>query len=93
MRDVGSMIRRMREGMGLNQKQFAAKVGLSPQYVNDLERNRRGAPHATAERILDALEAPPDVAKALIEEWSGGWLTLFRKYERNLSPVEPKEPK
>lgn len=50
MATFGELISERRKALGLSQKELAAKVlkedggPISPQYLNDLERDRRGAP-------------------------------------------------
>lgn len=50
MATFGGMISERRKELGLSQKELAAKVlkedgaPISPQYLNDIERDRRGAP-------------------------------------------------
>lgn len=46
----GSVVSEARKGLGLSQKQLAAQIrkedgeAISPQYLNDIERDRRNAP-------------------------------------------------
>jgi len=50
MATFGELISDRRRALGLSQKELAAKIRkedgstISPQYLNDLERDRRGAP-------------------------------------------------
>ena len=38
---LGGRLRRLRRELGLNQSAMAAELGLSPPYLNHLERNQR----------------------------------------------------
>lgn len=38
---AGALLRGMRERTGLTAKDVAARLGISPQYLSDLERGRR----------------------------------------------------
>lgn len=40
---LGSRLRRLRRELGLNQSAMAAELGISPSYLNHLERNQRPA--------------------------------------------------
>lgn len=43
----GEAIVEARRVLGLTQKDLAERVGISPQYLNDIERDRRVPPHDT----------------------------------------------
>ena len=57
MAKFGELISERRRALGLSQKELAAKVtkengsAISPQYLNDLERDRRGAP---SDQLIEA---------------------------------------
>ena len=72
-------MKRLREAAGLNQKELAASLNLTPAFVNDLERERRGPSIATATKILKTLKTTKPEARTLIREWSGGWVELFEQ--------------
>src|SRR3954468_1537759 len=38
---LGGRVRRLRRELGLNQSAMAAEIGISPSYLNHLERNQR----------------------------------------------------
>src|SRR5919106_3837711 len=38
---LGARVRRLRRELGLNQSAMAAEIGVSPSYLNHLERNQR----------------------------------------------------
>src|SRR5690349_25152416 len=38
---LGGRLRRLRRELGLNQSAMAAEIGVSPSYLNHLERNQR----------------------------------------------------
>lgn len=51
-------IKELRESLGINQKEFAAMIGVSCPFLCDLEKNRRGARPETYQRIADVLRVP-----------------------------------
>ena len=55
---------------GHTQKFAAQQIGISPQYLNDLESARRSVPWLLMSRLIDALGIPPDllVRAKVIEE-------------------------
>lgn len=52
MESFGSRLRSYRERAGLSQNSLAKKVGLSPSYINRLERGEREAP---TREVVEAL--------------------------------------
>jgi transcriptional regulator with XRE-family HTH domain len=56
----GERVRLMRETESLTAKEVAMRAGVSPQYLCDIERDRRVCPLETAKRIADAVDC--DVA-------------------------------
>lgn len=48
-------IRELRESIGMQQKELAARAEISQPFLCDLENNRRGAKPETYQRIADAL--------------------------------------
>lgn len=58
----GHYLRRVREQRGMSQQDTAALAGISPQYYNDIERNRRAAPSdEILPRLASVLDAPLDI--------------------------------
>lgn len=53
--ELGALIRDHRRRLKLDQKSLAAKVGVSRQWVVDVEKGKPGAPLALVLRTLDAL--------------------------------------
>ena len=51
---LGGRVRRLRRELGLNQSAMAAEIGVSPSYLNHLERNQRPV---TAQVLLRLAEA------------------------------------
>lgn len=51
---LGGRVRRLRRELGLNQSAMAAEIGISPSYLNHLERNQRPV---TAQVLLRLAEA------------------------------------
>ena len=67
MPTFGEIISDKRKEMGLSQKELATKIlkedgqGISPQYLNDLERDRRNPPaEFLIEQFSKVLSIPPD---------------------------------
>ncbi len=58
-RAVGAQMRRMRVDKGLDAKEVAMRMRLSPQYVNDLEHGRRDWTLSLARRYWAALGVTP----------------------------------
>jgi putative transcriptional regulator len=54
-------VRRVREGMGLSQKAFAERFGLSLRTVQDWEQGRR-SPDGPARLVLRIIEREPEAA-------------------------------
>jgi len=58
--NLGEIIRQLREGSGLTQKQLGARIGVSDSAVCQIERGRTKNPRiALIARILYELKAPP----------------------------------
>ena len=51
---IGGRVRRLRRELGLNQSAMAAEIGISPSYLNHLERNQRPV---TAQVLLRLAQA------------------------------------
>lgn len=63
----GELLRRLRVQAGLTQEELAARAGLSPRAISDLERGISQTPRRdTAELLADALSLAPD-ARAHLE--------------------------
>ncbi|MBL4801927.1 MAG: helix-turn-helix transcriptional regulator [Emcibacter sp.] len=53
MTPFGQKIRQLRKDKGINQKQMAADLGVSPAYLSALEHGHRGAPTwAMVQRVI-----------------------------------------
>ncbi|MBL4612743.1 MAG: helix-turn-helix transcriptional regulator [Emcibacter sp.] len=53
MTPFGKKIRQLRKDKGINQKQMAADLGVSPAYLSALEHGHRGAPSwAMVQRVI-----------------------------------------
>ncbi len=64
---LGGRLRRLRRELGLNQSAMAAEIGVSPSYLNHLERNQRPV---TAQVLLRLAEAYDLDVKAFAAEGS-----------------------
>jgi DNA-binding XRE family transcriptional regulator len=59
---LGERLKRRRQALGLSQLQTAEQLGVSPSYLNRLERGNRGKkPSAAVQRNIDAWLAAPAV--------------------------------
>jgi transcriptional regulator with XRE-family HTH domain len=54
----GSILRTCRERLGLQQNQFAERVGVHPDYVSKLERSERTPSFPVALKMWEVLERP-----------------------------------
>ena len=53
---LGGRLRRLRRELGLNQSAMAAEIGISPSYLNHLERNQRPVTAQVLLRLADSYE-------------------------------------
>src|SRR6478672_6611278 len=53
---LGRQIRRLRRELGLNQSAMAAEIGVSPSYLNHLERNQRPVTAGVLLRLAEAYD-------------------------------------
>jgi transcriptional regulator with XRE-family HTH domain len=76
MTTFGNAVSEARKVLGLSQKELASQIkkedgeAISPQYLNDIERDRRNAPSQTL--ILEfarVLKLKPDYLFALAQAW------------------------
>ena len=59
-RKIGAKIRRMRESTGMVRDEFSEKVGISTQFLTDIERGRTGPSLTTLCKICDILGVSTD---------------------------------
>ena len=53
----GSFIRKLRTDLNITQRDLAKKLGIAPSYLNDLEKEKRGAPkQATIKKLATILK-------------------------------------
>tara|TARA_B100000963_G_C22639753_1_gene679781 strand:- start:446 stop:1564 length:1119 start_codon:yes stop_codon:yes gene_type:complete len=64
----GSFIREKRIALGLGQRALAEKVGLSPSYLNDIEKNKRSAPKLL---IIKKLSEILEIDKVFLMDLAG----------------------
>ncbi len=64
---IEETLRAVRKTAGLTQQQLADAVGLSPQYMNDIELGRRAFPVRLLDRL--PLQIRVAVASALADEY------------------------
>jgi transcriptional regulator with XRE-family HTH domain len=53
---LGRQVKRLRRDLGLNQSAMAAEIGVSPSYLNHLERNQRPLTAAVLLRLAEAYD-------------------------------------
>ena len=53
---LGARLRRLRRELGLNQSAMAAEIGVSPSYLNHIERNQRPVTAAVLLRLAEAYD-------------------------------------
>lgn len=58
---VNFNIKRLRKKAGITQEELAEKIGVTPQAVSNLERNKYMATAETIDKICEVLNATPDV--------------------------------
>lgn len=66
---LGGRVRRLRRELGLNQNAMAAELGISPSYLNHLERNQRPVTAAVLLRLAEVYDVD---LKTLTAEGSEG---------------------
>lgn len=57
---IGERIKKSREAVSLTQEKFSEMVGVSVQYVSDLERGKVGTSISTLVKICRVLHVPSD---------------------------------
>jgi len=60
--DVGSLVRARRKQLGMDQSQLAEKIGVSRQWIIEIEKGKPGAELGLVLRALQALGLRVDVA-------------------------------
>jgi transcriptional regulator with XRE-family HTH domain len=94
IKTFGTAISEARKAIGLSQKELASQVKkedgepISPQYLNDIERDRRNAPseHLILE-FARAVKLKPDYLFALAKSWPKDIAEKMGKY----SPEDVQE--
>lgn len=67
MTPFGARVRELRRERGLSQKEFAARLGVSPAYISALEHGRRGLPtFVLVQGVIHALGVIWDEADELL---------------------------
>ena len=61
----GLFIREFRIKKGFGQRELAKKIGLSPSYLNDIEKEKRGAPKL---EVINKLALILEVNKNLLND-------------------------
>ena len=58
---VGARIREQREFLGFSQEKLSESVGISPQFLSEIERGIKGASAATLYKLCEGLNISSDV--------------------------------
>lgn len=58
---VGARIRAQREFLGLTREYLCDSVGISPQFLSEIERGVKGASAETLSRLCDRLSVSADI--------------------------------
>jgi transcriptional regulator with XRE-family HTH domain len=73
---LGKRIKEQRQELGLTVRGFAARIGVAPPFVTDIEADRRRPGPEVLERIASVLSIPLDELQALdpritpeVKEW------------------------
>ena len=74
--EIGTILADARRAAGLQQKEVAEALGISPSYLCDLESNRRPFPLARVERLPPAIRSR--VAAAILASREADALLLGR---------------
>lgn len=65
----GSTIKVYRERYGMNKKTFAARVGIHPDYLRQIEKGESNSPSAKiVAQMIAVLHLSPDEALSLLNE-------------------------
>lgn len=86
---IGSRIQQSRKASGLTQMVFAEKIGVSTQYISDLERGTVGASVTTIIKICDILDVPADYILRGIDPSTNQPVELFLELNR-YTPTQQK---
>lgn len=54
--DIGKRLRRHREKLGLSREQFAEQIGISPQFLAEIENGKKGMSAETLCKICEKYE-------------------------------------
>ena len=64
----GSFIRKLRTDLNITQRDLAKKLGIAPSYLNDLEKEKRGAPkQATIKKLSTILKTSLNQLNDLVD--------------------------
>lgn len=59
LREFGTRVRKMREGLGWSQEELASRSGLHRTYVGAIERGERNVSVLNVRRLAEALRVKP----------------------------------
>lgn len=67
MGKIGQYVRRIRSRVGMSQREFSQRIGISVDTLRNWEQGRR-YPTATARALLRIIDRAPEVAVAVLQE-------------------------
>lgn len=90
---VNFNIKRLRKKAGITQEELAEKIGLTPQGVSNLERNKYMANAETLDKICEVLNITPDVLcrKSISKSSKSDLLLHINSDLEKLSPDQLKQ--
>lgn len=57
---IGKRVRRQRESLSLTRDQFSEQIGISPQFLAEIENGKKGMSAETLQKICDRADASSD---------------------------------
>lgn len=89
---VTSNIRRLRLQLDLTQEEFAERLGMSPQAISNIERNKYMPSAATINKICEEFDITPDML-CLPEDSSNTKSDVIRRILIYLNSLDTKQLK
>ena len=82
--EIGKRLRAVREAAGYSQQRLAELIGVTPQYISNIEHGVVGMSLPTLKHICEALMIPSD--RLLFGSREENDLTLMIEHLKNMSP-------
>ncbi len=90
LRAWGSVIRRYREWKGLSRREMAARAGVSPVFLGEIERGEKDPSSNTLTLLATALDAPLSELYLRVAAWLDGEATAGAEEQTSL-PLHLRE--